>query len=214
MKRDIPQFLLFLVLSVLLLASGLLRILFPNQFFPMVPLTGVIGSAVFGSVLFGMVAFRRWYFLFQKRKKALLLIKEIISGRKAANQPLENDLANAERTISRLVRNADEDLKEINPDFKEDSLPRLSSQIPILLDEIGNREDALIRLGVLGTYLGETACRSFKWAWKFQYDPLLGRFAFLASVLGKGERVLDPYALGADILTGSIKTRDLQKELK
>lgn len=214
LKRKMSLSLPFFILSILLVAGGILRGLYPNLFFPAAPRMGVLGAALLGGLLSGTVAYRRWSSTSRQRKNAIGLVQQIITSRKPTDQPIENDLANAERTISRLVRNADEDLKEINPDFTLESLLGLPAQLPVILGKIIKREDALIRLGVVGTYLGETACRCLGWVWQFRFDPSLERFGFLASVLRRGDMGLDPYALGADLLTGRKKIQGVIKELK
>jgi hypothetical protein len=124
----------------------------------------------------------------------------------------ENDVDLAGRNISRLVRNSDEDLREIRPDFSFDSIERLRRVLPFLLDEIHNEESARIRLGVVGTYLGEFLCRSGQWQWFFKCDPALRQFGYLTSVVRREGRELDPYAWAALLFSGSRKSVDFLKE--
>jgi hypothetical protein len=83
-----------------------------------------------------------------------------------------------------------------------------------LLTEIENEEDARIRLGVVGTYLGETYCRNGGWKWFFRPDPSLRQFSYLASVIRKQGREIDPFAWAGDLMTGKRNIHEIMKEIQ
>ncbi len=119
----------------------------------------------------------------------------------------------AGRYITRLVRNADEDLKEIKPDFTIESLGRLQGYLPELLGEVEDEESARILLGIVGVYLGETLCRNDHWQWFFKPAPELKQFVYLASEIHKEGKKADPFVLSAEVLTGSRSVHDILKGL-
>ena len=141
---------------------GLIPVLnnkYPARFFPGFSPGGVEVLSTFAGIAAATLGFMRLWARLEKGARAKALVLEAAASRHPADQPLDNDLATVARFISRLVRNVDEDLREIGPDFSQNSLSRLEKFLPALLREIESREDALIRLGVAGVYLGEAACR-------------------------------------------------------
>jgi hypothetical protein len=187
---------------------------YPTAYFPALPPWWVEVLSTFAGIAAALMAFTRLWAILQQRDRARALILEAVQTRQPTENSPENEAANAGRLVSRLVRNADEDLREINPDFSEPSLRRLQGLLPLLLLEIGNLEDARVRLGVLGSYLGETACRNFQWQWFFKADPALRQFSYLASTLQKKGRELDPYAWAGQWLAGKAKLGEFLKEIK
>jgi hypothetical protein len=184
---------------------------YPQQFFPVLSPWWVEVLSVFAGVFFATVAFKRGWTILEHRSRARVLVKQTVEIRNWTVSRDSNEVGNASRYISRLVRNSDEDLKEIRPDFTLASLKRLQAYIPVLLMEIETLKDAQIRVGVVGTYLGETFCRNLKWKWFFQTDPAMDQFGFLCSVLQSPEEDdLDPYQLAADLLVGMRKVGDLK----
>jgi uncharacterized membrane protein YeaQ/YmgE (transglycosylase-associated protein family) len=140
---------------------------------------------------------------------AIVLIKKILQGRDSKTYLSGPSADRAGRTLGRVVRNADEDLREMAPDFTAASLGRLPGFLPELLDEIKTETDAAIRLGIVGAYLGETACRLWGWQWNFRADTQLRQFEYLASVLErKGARV-DPFGLAGELFSGTLKPKEL-----
>ncbi len=208
MARKLPSPLPFFLLAALLGLVPVLNNKYPAQFFPALSpgLVELLSVALGVAAAFG--GFSRGWEILARRTWARELARRAVAGRRAAQNPEANDLANAGRLVARLVRNADEDLMEIRPDFSERSLKRLGRHLPELLDEIGTEEDARIRLGVLGAYLGETACRNRRWQWFFKADPALRQFAYSASVLQREGIELDPFAWAAELLTGRRKWAD------
>lgn len=148
------------------------------------------------------MGFSRGWDILKRRSAARVLIRKAAEKRCAEPKADDNDINSAGRLIARLVRNADEDLMEIKPDFSIASLRRLQRFLPVLLDEIENEEDALIRVGVVGTYLGEVACRNFQWQWKFKADPALKQFSYIVSAVQKGGHEVDPYTMASDWMLG------------
>ena len=132
---------------------------FPSVFFPALPdwAAGLTWDLV------ALACITRVWFLYKatwkRRTTARLIIEKSIHDRNPQRCLTGSSADTAQRTLSRVIRNSDEDLREIIPDFTAASLHRLSGFLPKLLDEIQNETDARIRLGVVGTYLGETACR-------------------------------------------------------
>jgi hypothetical protein len=165
-----------------------------------------------GTAFFGVLAFRNYKKINRRRQKALDLITAIIKNRQALLDPSENEVVLAGRVVSRLTRNADEDLREIGADFSLESLGRLSDYLPLLLDEVEVEQDALIRLGVVGTYLGETLCRHRGWNWFFKPDPRLRQFSYLSSIIRRGNRELDPYGWAADLFSRRRRADELLNE--
>jgi hypothetical protein len=198
----------FFLLTALLGLVPVLNNKYPAYFFSALSpwLVEVLSVALGAAAAFG--GFSRGWEILKRRSWARELVRQTAVERHAAQNLDANDVNNAGRLISRLVRNADEDLLEIKPDFSEASLKRLRRVLPALLDEIKTAEDARIRVGVVGTYLGETACRNRQWQWFFKSDPALRQFSYLASVLRRAEGELDPFAWAADLMTGQRKTAD------
>jgi len=181
---------------------------YPSSFFPAVdPGLVEILSVVLGVVAAFLALSRGWDVLV-RRSLARALVSQVVAGRQASQDVETNDISNAGRLVSRLVRNVDQDLMEIRPDFSEGSLRRLGRYLPVLLAEIEKEEDARIRLGIVGTYLGETACRHSGWQWVFKADPTLRQFSYLASALKKAGREIDPYAWAGELLQGKKKIGD------
>lgn len=186
---------------------------FPDFFFP-----------AFGSWVIGLfwdlaalgAAWRAWGLyqaLWKGRAEAIARIEFLLRNRNSQKIQMGSSADTAGRTLSRVIRNADEDLKEINPDFTLDSLIRLSGFLPNLLDEIQSETDAKIRLGVVGAYLGETACRLWGWQWKFQSETSLRQFEYLVSILEKGKDRVDPFELAGELFSNKLKSGDLIQKL-
>src|SRR5579862_8376300 len=195
-KSPIPYFLLMALFGLV----PVLNNKYPAQFFPAVD-PGLVELLSVGlGVAAAFLGMSRGWEILVRRSLARALIHQAATGRHAAQNAETNDIGNAGRLISRLVRNADEDLMEIRPDFSESSLRRLQRYLSVLLGEIEKEEDARIRLGIVGTYLGETACRNGGWQWVFKADPTLRQFSYLASTLGKAGREIDPYAWAGELL--------------
>lgn len=188
--------------------------LYPGSFFPAVPPFLIELVSVFLGIGAAALGFGRVWTLLRHREKSRSLILQVAQGRDPAQASEENDIVQSGRSISRLVRNSDEDLREIGPDFSLDSLRRLQKLLPLLVREVEREEDARVRLGVVGTYLGETLCRKCGWKWFFRADPALRQFSYLASIVQREGKELDPYAWAADLLTGRRKIADLLKEVK
>lgn len=185
---------------------GLIPVLnnkYPASFFPAVPAGAIELITVFGGALTAAMGFARAWAILQRRSRARMFLQDV--GVVPAKEPSENDLANSGRFISRLVRNAESDLAEIKPDFTVGSLRRLSRFLPVLLEEIQSEEDARVRLGVVGVYLGETACRQLGWQWEFRTDPASKQFTYLASRLRKGDRTLEVFGPARGLMMGTVK---------
>ena len=200
--------------------AGLIPVLnnkYPSSFFPAVsPGLVELLSVTFGIAAAALGFSRLWARLVQ-RSHARRLLREAVEELNPTGDIEPGDAAGAGRLVSRMVRNADEDLREISPDFTIDSLKRLQKFIPALLAEIRSKDDAFIRLGVVGTYLGELKCRNGEWQWYFKANPSLGRFSFLASTLRRtiipggedpsgfknGNLGAHPYGLAGDWLAGT-----------
>ena len=202
----------FFVLVFLFLSGALLNQGFPSLFFPALGPALVWTFSVALGTAFGFTAVRRMWTIHGQRRRALELVLKGLAERKVPAEPDENDIINAGRYIARLVRNTDEDLREINPDFSTASLKRLAHYLPDLLDEIGGEADAKIRLGVVGTYLGETLCRCSGWEWFYRADPALRQFEYLGSIIRKEGHALDPYDWAGALFAGQKKIGDLLKE--
>lgn len=149
----------------------------------------------------------------ERRKKAVTLLRAAAKDLQADEKAGENDLGQAGRLITRLVRNSEVDLAEIKPDLSLDSLSRLKRVVPELLDEIHNEEDARIRLGIVGVYIGETLCRTKGWQWDFKARPALHQFTYQASRLKKGETTLDVFEKAAELMTGRLPWGSFLKEV-
>lgn len=198
------------------LALGALagHLLLPALFFP-------AGPAVLVFVLFPALAagsLGRLYFLRQtrnkKREMGLGFLRQAIEKRDLSRALSGPGAGTAERTLTRLVQNADADLSEIQPDFSQASLERLAGLLPELLEEIQNETDALIRWGVVGVYLGETACRQWGWHWNFRADPALRQFDYLVSGLERAGEPADPFDWAADLFMNRITASGLAEKYK
>jgi hypothetical protein len=185
---------------------------YPAAFFPSLSPGLVELLAVGGGIAAAALGFGKGWARLVQRDGAVGFVRQAVENRKVSPEQDQNEVVNAGRIISRLVRNADEDLREINPDFSLDSLRRLQGVLPELLAEIQNPEDALIRTGVAGIYLGEVLCRQSGWQWFFRADASLKQFSYMASVIRKGGGEMDPFAWAGDLLTGKRKVRELLKE--
>jgi hypothetical protein len=150
----------------------------------------------------------------KKREMGLGFLRQAIEKRDLSRALSGPGAGTAERTLTRLVQNADADLSEIRPDFSQASLERLAGLLPELLEEIQNETDALIRWGIVGVYLGETACRQWGWRWNFRADPALRQFDYLVSGLERAGGQADPFDLATRLMLNQIKTRELVERLK
>jgi hypothetical protein len=187
---------------------------YPVRFFPSFSPWSVEVCSTFAGIAAATLGFMKLWARLEKRARAKALVLEAIGSRHAADHPLDNDVAAVGRIISRLVRNVDEDLREIRPDFSKESLRRLGRFLPKLMEEIGREEEALIRVGVVGVYLGEVACRNFQWQWYFKADLALHQFSYLASNIQRQGRSIDPYAWAADLIAGKGKMAEFAEEIK
>ncbi len=203
----------YLALSGLCLAAMAGNQLFPLFFFPAFA-PWVSGLAL--DLLALSSALRAWVLyqaLWKRRATALGLVEKILQGRDPKTFRTGSSADTAQRTLSRVIRNADEDLREISPDYSAASLSRLADFLPKLLDEMNTETDAMIRLGVAGAYIGETACRLWEWEWKFQADPSLRQFEYLASILDRQGISVDPFELAQKCYSGKMKAKDLAAKL-
>jgi hypothetical protein len=210
-KSVLPWGILSFLFALAVLSHGIC----PRFFFPAFDGDWVLRLGALGLVAFGTLAFRKNQVINRRRHEASRLIRSLAEKRSPQEAPTENDVILAGRVVSRLTRNADEDLREIDPDFSLASLERLVRYLPLLLDEVRSEEDALIRWGVVGTYMGETLCRQTGWNWFFKPDPALRQFSFLSSVLRRGPgRELDPYAWAVDLFDHRRELSGLLEEVK
>jgi hypothetical protein len=187
---------------------------YPAQFFPALSPWGVEVVSVFLGVVFAFWGFNRGWLILQRRALARELIRQAVASRHADPIADVNEVNNAGRLITRLVRNTDGDLAEIKPDFSTPSLKRLQRYLPVILEEIETEEGARIRLGVIGVYLGETACRNNGWQWFFQTDTSLRQFGYLASIIRKANQERDVFGWAGDLLAGKKKIGDWLEEMK
>lgn len=200
-RSPVPYFFLTAILGLV----PVLNNKYPAQFFPALD-PGIVELLSVGlGIIAAFLGLSRAWDILVRHTLARELIRQAEAGRQVAHKAEANDINNAGRLISRLVRNADEDLLEIRPDFSLGSLSRLQGYLPALLDEIDKEEDARIRLGIVGTYLGETACRHSGWKWYFKADPALRQFSYLVSTIRKGDKELDPYHWAGELLAGKSK---------
>ena len=214
MHRKLHSPVPYLLLTALWALVPVLNNKYPSLFFPALsPGTVEILSVALG-VAAACLGFSRGWDRLQHQALARRLLGEAAKERNARSSADDNEVNAAGRFISRLVRNADEDLLETKPDFSETSLRRLGRYLPRLLGEIETAEDARIRLGIVGAYLGETACRHLKWQWHFKADPALGRFGFLISVLRRDGKEMDPFLLAAEWMLGKRHWRQLLEALQ
>ncbi|HET9870137.1 MAG TPA: hypothetical protein VFR02_06565 [bacterium] len=205
----------FAALSLWWALGPVARVLEPGWFFPAWSAAAVWGTGAAGALGFGWLAWRNQARLAGRRRKAASLLRALAARRRPAADPGENDVILAGRVVSRLVRNADEDLREIGPDFSPASLDRLRRYLPQLLDEVGTEEEGWIRLGVVGTYLGETLCRGGRWRWFFRPDPTLRQFSYTPSLLRRDDgRELDPYGWAAELFGGGKGLEEFWKEAR
>lgn len=174
---------------------------YPQLFFSMVPEGWVEIIATLGGVYAAFKALGCWWAILQARAEAKAYVLQAAQNRKAPENPDHNDIVNAGRYVTRLVRNADQDLSEIKPDFSLESLKRLEGYLPTLLMEVEDEDSGRIRLGIVGAYIGETLCRTKGWEWFFKADPALKQFSFLPSVVQKNGKSIDPFEAAARSLT-------------
>lgn len=210
LHSPIPYFLLTALLGLV----PVLNNKYPTRFFPALSPDLVSVLCVVLGVAAAYLGFSRGWDRLQHQARARKLLRQAAEQRDGQASADENDVSAAGRFISRLVRNADEDLSEIKPDFSEHSLRRLDRYLPALLGEIENEEDARIRLGIVGVYLGETACRNYHWQWHFKADPALGRFGYLVSALRREGKETDPFFLAAEWMLGNLNLKELLEPVR
>jgi hypothetical protein len=183
----------YFFLAALLSLVPVLNNKYPALFFPAVPDGWVTIIATGAGIYAAFKGLSYVWEVMQARAEAKAWIRRVIESRKAVENPDPNDVINAGRSVTRLVRNADEDLREIGPDFSLESLKRMERYLPELLMEVDDDENAKIRLGIVGVYIGETLCRSKGWEWFFKPDTSLKQFIFLPSEIRKNGKVIDPF---------------------
>lgn len=203
----------FFLLSALCALVPVLNNKYPASFFPVIPPFAIEVVMTIGGIYGIVIALSRWWILLQRKTFAQKLIMEVTDQRQSPEKPDENDVVSAGRYISRLVRNADEDLKEIKPDFTLESLGRLQRYLPQLLSEVEDEQSARITLGIVGVYLGETLCRNRQWQWFFRPAPDLKQFIYLASEIRKEGKNFDPFAFSASVLIGECSIAEVLKEI-
>src|SRR5258708_4207986 len=186
---------------------------YPASFFPAIPAFGIEVVMTLGGVCAFVIGLGHWWAILQRTVLAKRLVLEAVENRNSPEDPDENDVITAGRYITRLVRNVDEDLKEIKPDFTMESLGRLQSYLPQLLSEVEDEQSARILLGIVGVYLGETLCRNDHWQWFFKPATDLKQFVYLASVIHKEGKKVDPFALSAKVLTGENSISNVLKDI-
>ena len=204
----------YFTLTALLGLIPVLNNKYPTAFFSAFSPWWVEIVSVFGGVWAVLMGLNRGWAILNYRIRSKKLVLEAVGNRHIIESPSENDVVNAGRIVSRLVRNVEKDLTEIKPDFTLASLKRLQSYLPELMAEIDNDEDARIRLGVVGVYLGETFCRNLGWQWFFRADPSLNQFSYLASILRKQGKEGDPFAWAADLMRGKRRIGEILKEIQ
>jgi hypothetical protein len=183
----------YFILAALFSLIPVLNNKYPALFFPAVPESWMTLLATGGGIYAIFKGLSHVWAVMQARAEAKAWISQAMENRKAVQNPDPNDVINAGRSVTRLVRNVDEDLKEIGPDFSWESLKRLERYLPELLIEVDNDANAKIRLGIVGVYIGETLCRSKGWEWFFKPDITLKQFIFLPSEIRKNGKVIDPF---------------------
>jgi hypothetical protein len=199
----------YLILAGICLAAPVGNRFFPAFFYPVFAPWGV---ALVGGLAAIAASARAWFLyraIGKRRKNAMVLMKKILQGRDSKTFLSGSSADRAGRTLGRVLRNTDEDLREMRPDFTVASLERLSGFLPELLDEIKSETDAAIRLGIVGAYLGETACRLWGWQWNFRADPSLRQFDYLASALERKGARMDPFELAGELFSGTLKPKEL-----
>ena len=166
-----------------------------GAFFPAVGSDWVELASTLAGVYAAFLGMSRLWAKLQVKAAARQWLKQVNQTRLQGISQDENDVVNAGRSISRLVRNVDKDLEEIRPDFSLDSLKRLQDYLPQLLIEVEDEESASIALGIVGAYIGETLCRTQGWQWFFKSNPSLKQFTFLPSVVQKDGKQIEPFNL-------------------
>lgn len=214
MPRKLHSPVPYFLLTALWALVPVLNNKYPALFFPALSpgLVELLSVALGAAAAY--LGFSRGWDLLHHQARARQLLRQAAEKRNPQARADDNETNAAGRFISRLVRNADEDLKEIQPDFSEHSLKRLDRTLPALLREVENEEDARIRLGIVGAYLGETACRNFNWQWRFKADPDLGRFGYLISSLGREGKETDPFSLAAQWMLGARNLKEIGEALR
>ncbi len=104
---------------------GLIPVLnnkYPAQYFPGLSPWWIEVFSTFAGISAATIGFMRLWARSRKKARAGNLVLEAVGSRHPAENPSENDVDGAGRLVSRLVRNVDEDLREIVPDF-----PRIRS---------------------------------------------------------------------------------------
>jgi len=203
----------YFLLAALFAAVPVLNNQYTAFFFPAISFGWIEVISIFSGVATAIMGFTRGWNILQRRERVKVLVLEALENRHVELNPEPNDVIIAGRNISRLIRNADEDLKEIKPDFSMNSLSRLEHYLPQLMAEIENEEDALIRVGIVGTYLGETLCRNLHWQWFFKSDTALRQFSYLVSVIRWQGKDWDPYVWAADLMVRKRRVKDILKEV-
>jgi hypothetical protein len=194
----------FFALTALFSLVPVLNNKYPGAFFPAVGSDWVEIVSTLAGVYGAFLGMNRLWTILQVRAAARVWVKQLNITRLQGISQDENNVVNAGRSISRLVRNADSDLREIYPDFTWNSLKRLQGYLPTLLLEIQSEESAAIRLGIVGTYVGETLCRTQGWQWGFRSNPDLKQFAFLPSMVQKNGKQIDPFNLAAQAMAEKV----------
>jgi hypothetical protein len=187
----------YFVLAALFSLIPVLNNKYPNSFFPLVSAGWIEIITTLAGVYAAFKALGYWWAILQFRSEAKAWILQVVQNRQVPETSDHNDVVNAGRYITRLVRNVDEDLREIKPDFTLDSLNRLGCYLPELLMEVDDEESGRIRLGIVGVYIGETLCRAKGWEWFFKSDPSLKQFSFLPSVIHKNGKTIDPFEIAS-----------------
>ena len=170
---------------------------YPNSFFPLVPLGWIEIITTLAGIYAAFKGLSYVWASAQVRAAAKAWVLQVVQNRKVSETSDHNDVVNAGRSVTRLVRNVDEDLREVKPDFTLDSLNRLGRYLPELLMEVEDEESGRIRLGIVGVYIGETLCRVRGWEWFFKSDPSLKQFSFLPSVVHKNGKTIDPFEIAS-----------------
>lgn len=199
----------YFVLAALFSLIPVLNNKYPNSFFPLVSAGWVEIIATAAGIYAAFKALDYWWAILQVRSAAKAWILQAVQNRQVFETSDHNDVVNAGRYVTRLVRNVDEDLREIKPDFSFDSLKRLGRYLPELLMEVEDEESGRIRLGIVGVYIGETLCRAKGWEWFFKSDPSLKQFSFLPSVVHKSGKTIDPFEIAAKAFNGKTALMDL-----
>jgi len=187
----------YFVLTALFSLIPVLNNKYPALFFPSVPAGWVEIIATLAGVYTAFKGLGYGWAILQARSTAKDWILQASQNRKTTETSDPNDVITAGRSVSRLVRNVDEDLREIGPDFTLESLSRLEGYLPELLMEVTDEESGRIRLGIVGVYIGEILCRLKGWEWFFRSDPALKQFAFLPSTIHQKGKTIDPFEIAS-----------------